>query len=183
MIQEHEFLREVPLFAIRALCRAAGRRNPKLPSGWWRSTTQHPNYGPHTVYGYTPPISGGKTGNLENGEYRYWHGSSEKNSNFSKCRMCSSVAMNAAARQDHQKTTQCCKNLVAVYKLMLSMNHPVCAVCGNVTHNREWGVPMCRNDKCPPAWKFHGYIGFPAFACFVSMARARGLLTEVSDGL
>jgi hypothetical protein len=170
LIAKAEFLKVVPRHAILNLCAPGGRRSKKKVSLTTRGHGQY--YGP--CGGFTPGASwqpgtrwdaaSGKyvpmepeaeiPGNLANDDYRYWIGMPHSSAMFSKCRMCGEPATSPYARRDHASHNQCCRNLVAIYKLLLAAKPRICAVCACATDNQKWGFPLCKTGSCQRDWKF-----------------------------
>jgi hypothetical protein len=99
-------------------------------------------------------------GNLDNEEYRYWIGTSERDYLFAMCRACRKSKYGKLERQQHFKDPDflvngdpCTTRLVKAYKKL--MDSTLCLVCKEKRWGRSrWGVPLCESSECIRKWKF-----------------------------
>lgn len=106
---------------------------------------------------YQSTVLQGYKGNLPHWQYKYMKGAKYVDSNFAQCRCCDMIMYGHEARLEHKKMfdPSCCKRLDMAYAEL----QQVCVVCGQPTTNREWGVPLCRDDNkayqsCINDWMF-----------------------------
>lgn len=171
-----EFLTSVPLHAIAAIIGGHGKHRAPRPRYVQSSFSERPR-GFQIVdrrYQKKCPVI---VGNLPNEEYRFWRGSPEECLRMTQCRMCREIALSDSERAAHRAATHCTTNLIAIYRLARAPRHPICMVCGRITLNEKWGVPLCDDADCISDWKFK-CMEHTELERLRSYARSKGLLTE-----
>lgn len=188
------------MHVLATIVRPKGRAHIKKPKHWSDrdrnfSSTNISHSGYHPKYesfceknqwvagkGWIPKEQAGKIpdGNLENEVYRFWIGMPEPKAPWSKCRFCSAVCFSPAERRAHQEGSQCCRNLVEMYKIALECNALNCVVCGLYCYRgKMWGVPLCDppNSQCIRDFKFQQHQT-TAFLDLKRKALCRGKLSK-----
>lgn len=93
------------------------------------------------------------SGNLEEDEYRYFHGYAVKEGPCKEqgiCRWCDQACYTKNARRNHQSFN--CKHMCDVLCQLLKGNGK-CVSCGKVTRIDRWGIPIC-SSECMMIFKF-----------------------------
>ena len=99
-------------------------------------------------------------GNLPNDQYRYFQGCKAIAATYSKCRTCEGAFTTEAQRLAHVRNGNCMRifNDALIIWLGNKRNHSAillpCAVCGDQTLHRKWGIPLCVDVQCYEAWMF-----------------------------
>jgi len=97
-------------------------------------------------------------GNLPSNCYRFWRGTRDERWQDAWCKWCGYRAWTEGQRESHKElargeTHNCCQKLTELYKLLLANKH--CVVCGKVTHQQKWGVPLClASGNCVENWLY-----------------------------
>lgn len=96
--------------------------------------------------------------NLKENEYRFWKGSSfiYDGPGWAQCRSCMTVCHTEELRKEHQKTTECTKDLVRAYKLLLAKK--ICVICRTYMTAQKWGIPMCATGDCRKDFRTRAYL-------------------------
>lgn len=186
-----ELVKDVPLWAVRRICKAGGERHRKRTTPWefqnamWRSHRHRgvdsrlpAHYGP--AYN-RPSVSTERSeavpaGNLYEADYRFYKGATEIHSLYRKCRWCHQIYFSAREGEVHKEKTHCFTNLRIIFSMLLAQRPMQCAVCGVITANQRWGLPLC-SDACIYSWKFDAFDSH-RWDAMVELALNKGLVME-----
>ena len=176
-------MRALPLWIIRQATQADGKHLAKRPRviepkeaqskfeiRVWPRTWEHVHSGTSSA----APLRPGTVGNLTMNEYRFWQGARYFGSCLAVCRACGTKTYSTEARKLHQDINLCTKLLTQAYKLLLSTGH--CGVCGQLTKDRKWGVPLCKG--CVDNWLHHSGGALLILQDAIATIRKRTLAQE-----
>lgn len=104
-------------------------------------------------------------GNLLWTDYRFFVGTKEPTSQYSRCRACRAILVGHAERQKHLEQYKCALWLSESYRVLNLLPNALiklgqltkreCVSCGQVTSQSIWGIPMCDKLKpCVDTWMF-----------------------------
>lgn len=86
---------------------------------------------------------------LSQGDFRCWCGSETLHS-YGACRVCAEVISIKNHRVTHRRLG-CGHRLEQALKLL--KRDPVCVICGDPTHQKRYGIPICSKD-CQHHWQY-----------------------------
>lgn len=94
------------------------------------------------------------SGQLDETEYRYFHGYNIKTGPMADqaiCRWCSMATYGTLSRKNHGASSNC-KHMCDVTCEYLRLIK-ICAICGKSTGIYRWGIPLC-GDDCQSLFRF-----------------------------
>jgi hypothetical protein len=111
------------------------------------------------------PLAEVAKGNLERGDYYYWIGMPWDNAPAVQCRGCD-ISLNskdarvrhfklsASVHNFHRPGSPGCSRKIEVTMSYLRADASTCVVCGKVTRNTSWSIPICLSKECYSLWMF-----------------------------
>ena len=169
---------EPPGWALKCITKIGGKRYPKqkritgyqpAPIVPWGPMHQ-PSYEETEAYqraierhrqkhgrGSMPSVdSQVPPGNLEDNDYRYWHGYALAGipRYTAQCRWCEAYSASQKFMKAHHNDG-CKELLTALYRYAKHQSRTwYCFACKKLVHTKKWGVPLCKSVSCISAWKF-----------------------------
>jgi len=135
----------IPRYLIRQKCLGGGRRLDKIekPVAPVRATTESKTWHPLRNRPHQDQFG--------NEEYRFWMPfipATEGSAGYFTCRGCCTTVRTKEERKTHMEEKGCTNRCVLAYKRLLDKR--VCVICGDLTRDKVWGVPL--HDKCKENW-------------------------------
>ena len=146
---------EIPNWAVfrASNVHRGGYRLPKKtspymprPNAWPTHEKYQTSGARNLVHNHMQPYTGPSREEIKNyltaGDYRNW-GGAENSHCYGSCRGCGQVIFDRDKRGEHRRLG-CGHKLENAFKLL--KRDPACIICGEKTHQKHWGLPICSKD-------------------------------------